>query len=50
MHTSILLLLRFYSTSKISLADFMTVMNNYNLITSERAGWSIAYDMLNVMC
>jgi len=28
----------------------MTVMNNFNLITSERAGRSIAYDRLHVMC
>jgi len=24
-------------------------MNNFNLITNERAGWSAAYDMLYVM-
>jgi len=41
----------FYATQLVQLLIYfyfawITVMNNFNLITSERAGWSTAYDML----
>ena len=42
-------LLHFSSTSKIAWTDSIRPFESFNLITSERAGWVTAFDMLCVM-